>query len=106
MTLHRYVMVALFLSIPAQAAWTPQEYSSDVASCVATCAARAPTRQECVAYCGCLFDEVRRQFPDHERLRHEIFVQKLPNRIAAFQAIANTCSLRIHGVPANKLPPP
>ncbi len=104
MTFHRYVLAAILLSTPASAEWTAQRYSSEVADCTAACDKNNPTRHDkCVAGCRCIMDAARTQFPDHDQLQREVVEQKLPNRVATFQMIVDTCNRQQFGGPAKKL---
>jgi len=104
MNLRAYVLVTLLLSTPACAQWSAQTYSSETASCVAACDQNNPTRHDtCVAGCRCIIDTTSRQFPDHDQLQREIIVQKLPDRIAAYQTIVDDCNRQTFGGAARKL---
>src|SRR5580704_12118854 len=104
MTFRACVLTALLLSTPASAQWSEQTRSTEVASCVEACDANNPSRHDlCVTGCRCILDAAQAQFPDHDRLQHEILVEKLPDRIAAYQTIVDTCNRQTFGGPARKL---
>ncbi len=104
MTFHRYVLAAILLSTPAYAAWTQQQYSSENAACVAACDKNNPTAHDkCVAGCRCIWDAAQTQFPDYQKLQLEVAQQKLPDRVATFQMIVDTCNRQTFGAPAKKL---
>ncbi len=104
MMICRYALAAILLSPPAYAEWTAQQYSKEVTDCAAACDKNNPTRHDtCVAGCRCVMNAAKTQFPDHDQLQREVVEQKLPNRVATFQMIVDTCNRQTFGGPAKKL---
>ena len=104
MNLRAYVLITMMLATPAWAQWSAQTASSELASCVAACDKNNPTRHDtCAAGCQCILDGAQTQFPDHDRFQHEVMVEKLADRIAAYQTIVDKCNRQTFGGPAKKL---
>ena len=100
----RYVLLAILLAGPAQAAWTQQDYAREYDGCLAGCDKTNPREHDtCVSYCRCVIDGTQAQFADHDQLMREMTEQKLADRIARLQKLANSCNQQLWRNPARKL---
>lgn len=98
-------LLAIWLcSSTAQAEWAKKDYSSEYDNCLPPCDKNNPKEHEmCVKYCGCVTDGMQGQFADHNQMTREVMLQKMPERIASLQKIANGCNHKYWGNPAQKL---
>ena len=100
----RYVLLPIFLAGPAHAEWTQRDYASEYDGCLSHCDKNNPhDHAKCIAYCRCVTDGVQSGFASHDQLAREVIEQKLPDRIAILQKLANRCNQQIWGNPARKL---
>ena len=98
------ILLAILLLSPVHAEWARKDYASEYENCVPPCQKNNPRDQDkCLGYCRCVTDDMQTQFADHDLLMREVLEQKLPDRIAGLQKIANTCNKQVWGNPARKL---
>ena len=98
------MLLAILLTGSAHAEWAPKDYASEYDGCLPRCDKNNPhDHDKCVAYCRCVTDGMQAQFADRDRLMREVIEQKMADRIARLQKLANGCNQRIWGNPARRL---
>lgn len=99
----RYALLPILLTSSARAEWTKQDYASEFDGCLAGCDKNNRQEHEkCVNYCRCLADGMQAQFPSHDQLARDA-QQKLRERVAGLQRLADHCNHQIWGNPARRL---
>jgi hypothetical protein len=99
-----YALLMALLAVPAHAEWAKKDYATEYDNCTPACYKNNPkAHDKCDSYCHCVTDGMQTQFSDHDQLMRDTVQQKMPDRIAALQRIANRCNQQIWGNPARKL---
>jgi hypothetical protein len=97
-------LLPILLASPVHAEWTQKDYAGEHDGCLSRCDKNNPQdHAKCTAYCHCVTDRMQSEFAGHDQLAREVIEQKLPDRIAILQKLANRCNQQIWGNPARKL---
>ena len=98
------MLLATLLAGAAQAEWAKKDYSAEYDACLPACDKNHPNEHEkCVGYCKCVTGGMQAQFADHEQMTRQVAQQKIKDRIASLQKMANSCNHKQWGSPAWKL---
>jgi len=99
-----YALLALLAANPVHAEWARQEYASEYESCLPSCDKNNPREHhQCVSYCRCVTDRMQAEFSSHQQLVREVTQQKLPERAARLQRLADHCNHEVWKSAARKL---
>ena len=97
-------LLTLLLAGAAQAEWTKKDYSTEYDSCLSSCDRNHPKEHDkCGSYCTCVTDGLQARFADRDQITRQVIQQKMPDRIASLQKIANSCNQKQWGSAAWKL---
>lgn len=97
-------LLAILLFGAARAEWAKKDASAEYDNCLPRCDENNPKEHgKCVSYCECVTDGMQVQFADHDQLVRQVTDQKMPERVASLQKIANSCNQKIWKNPARRL---
>lgn len=98
------ILLATLLAGAVQAEWAKKDYSAEYDACLPPCDQNHPKEHEkCVSYCTCVTDGMQAHFANHDQMTREVIQQKMRDRIASLQKIANACNLTCWGSASHRL---